>query len=180
MRNVQIALLVITALQCSIVEIKAAQKDLPKASSEVSFKIKNAGLNVDGKFEQFTTNISYDKENPEKTTFQGTIQVASVNTGVSMRDGHLLKPDYFDAEKYPEIKFTSQSVKKVSAKQLTVSGVLSIRDVKKPVTLEIDIEENTGKKVFTTSLQINRRDYGVGGKSWMMSDDVKIYIQIVE
>ncbi|MGF1639230.1 MAG: YceI family protein [Cyclobacteriaceae bacterium] len=180
MKTLQITLLVITALLCSIAGLKAEQKDLPKTSSIIGFKIKNAGINVDGKFEQFTTDIQYNAQHPEQSKFQGIIQVASINTGISMRDGHLLKPEYFDAEKFPGIKFQSLSVKSTSSNKLTISGQLTIRDITKPVVLDVDIAEVSGKRVYSTTLMINRREFGVGGKSWMMSDDVSIDMQIIE
>ncbi|MCC5928712.1 MAG: YceI family protein [Cyclobacteriaceae bacterium] len=180
MRRLKITLWVIVAMLCSIPISQAEQKGSPETSSVISFKIKNAGIFVDGKFENFTIDIQYDAKNPEKSTFQGIIQVASINTGISMRDGHLRKSEYFDTENFPEIRFRSLSVKSITVHKILISGLLTIRDVTKPVNLEIDITENNGRQIFTTSLQINRRDYGVGGKNWMMSDEVKIDIRIIE
>jgi polyisoprenoid-binding protein YceI len=180
MRILQITLGVIMAMLCSISILLAQPDGDPEASSTISFKIKNAGVTVDGKFERFSTDIQYDTNKPEQSIFQGTILVESINTGISLRDGHLRKSDYFDAKKFPEIRFLSQTVKSLSSEKLSISGLLTIRDITKPVAFEVNIEENDGMQIFTTSLRINRRDYDVGGKSWMMSDEVLIYIHIID
>jgi polyisoprenoid-binding protein YceI len=149
-----------------------------ETGSYVKFKIKNMGMMVEGKFESFIADIHYDRNSPEKSRFNGTIQVESINTGIGMRDKHLRKDDYFDTQKYPEIRFVSTSVEKESPDRLLVRGNLTIKNVTKKIELNINVRESNKREVFTTALKLNRRDYNVGGKSPVLADDVVIDLRI--
>lgn len=148
--------------------------------SSVTFKIRNAGMTVDGKFDKFTSTIFYNKLHPEKSAFEGKIETKSINTAISMRDNHLRKAEYFDADKYPAITYKSTSVKTLGANKLEVMGELTIKKTTKSIKLIVDIKTDSGKNVFSTSLKLNRRDYGVGGSSWTLADDLTVYLEIVE
>ncbi|HET6244113.1 MAG: YceI family protein [Bacteroidetes bacterium] len=149
-------------------------------SSYIKFKIKNAGITVEGLFESFVADIHYDKNNPGKSKFNGIIKVSSINTGIKMRDNDLQKEEYFDAVKYPVIKFISTDVEGVSSSKLRVSGNLTIKNTTKKIVLEVVIAESGGKTIYSSSLKLNRRDYGVGGKSWMLADEVDIDLKIIK
>jgi polyisoprenoid-binding protein YceI len=145
--------------------------------SGVTFKIKNAGFNVNGKFEKYTTNIVYNPAEPAKASFSGTISVTSINTNINKRDEHLRKNDYFDVAKYPNITFKSNSVREVSAGMLEVSGTLKIKNVSKTVVMPVSVKKVGNQHEFTGNLEINRRDYEVGGSSLILSDKVVITIR---
>jgi polyisoprenoid-binding protein YceI len=146
----------------------------------VGFKIKNAGFNVDGKFEKVTSSISYNPSDVTKSTFSGTISTTSINTDNKKRDEHLRKNDYFDVAKYPNITFKSTSVKSNGPDKLIVNGTLTIKNVSKPVALNVNVQKVNNKHTFTTSLDLNRLDYGVGDKSFILSDNLKINLKISE
>lgn len=156
------------------------QKTVQSTKSSVTFKIKNAGMTVDGSFNKFTPTIFYNKLHPEQSVFEGKIDVKSINTGISMRDNHLQKAEYFDADKYPSITFKSTSVKSLGANKLEVTGNLTIKKTTKSVKLTVETKSVSSKNVFSTSLKLNRRDYGVGGSSWTLADDLTIFLEIVE
>lgn len=73
----------------------------------VKFKIKNFGLVVDGSFSDPKGDISFNPQNLEDANFNITIDAASINTGIDLRDKHLRKEEYLDIETYPHIKFAS-------------------------------------------------------------------------
>lgn len=144
----------------------------------VSFAIKNAGFTVNGFFGSYTSQISYDEANPSATKFNGEIDVKSINTDNNMRDNHLRKEDYFDVAKFPKIKFSSTTVTKVSDGKLKVVGNLTIKDVTKAITFEVVVKKSGAKNIFSATIPINRRTYNVGGRSLMLSDDLKINLNI--
>jgi len=150
------------------------------SGSSITFKIKNAGMTVDGAFEKFTSSIKYDKSSPEKSSFKGTIEATSINTGINMRDNHLRNTDYFDVANYPNITFSSTSVKKLSDNKLEVTGNLTIKKTTKSVKLVVDVKTVSGKNIFSTSIGLNRRDYGVGGISWTLADNLTVFFEIEE
>jgi polyisoprenoid-binding protein YceI len=151
-----------------------------KNNSTITFRIKNAGLNVDGKFTKFYSKIDFNENNPESSSFFGSIDIASINTGISMRDDHLKKEEYFDVEKYPKMTFESTSVKEVSKNKLEIVGKLSIKNVTKNIKIQVDVIKKGSGHIFKSSFVINRRTFDVGGKSWTMADRLTVNLSIVE
>lgn len=143
------------------------------SAAKVSFIIKNAGLNVDGEFSGLSGTINFDKENPSASKIEATIPVKSIDTGINKRDNHLRSEDYFEVETYPNIKFVSTSVS--STKDgYTVKGNFTIKKTTKSISIPFTFENN----VFVGKFNIDRRDYEVGGNSWIMGDKVKISFEI--
>lgn len=106
--------------------------------SFVTFTIKHMGISfVTGKFDQFSGELVAAKEDFSDAKINFTVQTSSINTGVDMRNNHLKTADFFDAEKYPEMKFVSTSFKKKAGNQYTLTGKLTIKDVTKPVVLAV-------------------------------------------
>jgi polyisoprenoid-binding protein YceI len=149
-------------------------------SNQLRFTIKNGGIDVDGSFTKVNTTIKYDRAEPSRSSFSAEAFVSSINTGIAMRDNHLRKPDFFDALKYPKISFVSTNVAVVSPNTLQVTGNLTIKGVTKKVVLAVKVVEKAGKMVFSTTITINRNDYGVGGSSWVMADNVLINVKTTE
>lgn len=134
--------------------------------SSVGFSVKHMLVStVKGRFTDFSGTILYDDQDPTKSSVSAVIKTASVNTDNSMRDGHLQTADFFDAQKYPEMRFQSTKVEK-RGNQLVAVGNLTIKDVTKQIELPftLNVAEIGGQKrigVDTSELKINRFDYHV-------------------
>ena len=148
------------------------------AQNSVKFRIKNAGFTVPGYFSSFKPYVTWDKENPSNSKFIGIVDVSSINTNNNARDKHLRNQDFFDVAKYPEMKFESTSVTKVSPSKIRIDGKLTIKNITKTVTFNADVIENTNKTIFKTTLKINRLDYKVGESSWTLANDLFIDLNI--
>lgn len=154
---------------------------LPAAKDEdeyINFSIKNAGVTVNGTFESWKKDVSIKDDDLENSTFNGVIEVKSINTGIRMRDRDLMKKSYFYEEAYPMITFKSNKIKKSSDNTYRVEGNLVIRDKKKSITLALEKETEGGKTYYATSIELNRRDFDVGGRSVMLSDDLTARIRV--
>lgn len=138
-----------------------------KNHSKVGFSVNHMGISeVDGKFNDFTGTVVTTKEDFDnaKVTFSG--KTASVDTDNERRDNHLKSPDFFDAEKYPEIKFSGTLNKGQQEKTYTLKGDLTMKGVTKPVEFTVTHggNVNTGqvaKAGFRFTGEINRHDYGL-------------------
>ena len=144
------------------------------------FKIKHMKIsNVLGKFSEFDAQkIDFDPQNKKLKSIEATINTASIDTGIKKRDDHLRTSEYFDVEKFPQIKFVSKKIKGDS-----IIGDLTIKGVTKEVKLDYDfggIIDNDGKlKVgFSLDGKISRSDFDIGEDSAMLGDDVKFEIEI--
>ncbi len=176
----KISLLIIIWFWVSIPEPREdyGKWESSQEESYIKFNIRNLGLNVEGIFNSFTTTVNYNKSQPAKSSFSAKIQVNSINTGINLRDNHLKKEEYFHAEKYPTITFQSKSVSSPSTNRLKVKGDLTIKGKTLPVELEVEVSEAGGKTQFSITCQIDRKDFGVGGSSWTMSDDVYLDLYV--
>ena len=92
---------------------------------------------VRGGFTDFEGNARIDTTNPAASHVEIVINAASIDTGVTDRDGHLKSADFFDVENYPRITFTSTAVER-DGDVWAITGDLSIKDVTKPVTIEFE------------------------------------------
>ena len=94
-------------------------------------------------------------------------EIASIDTDNEKRDEHLRSDDFFNAEKYPQLKFVSKSFKKVDENEYKMVGDLTMRDVTKEVELDVELNGtvvdpwgNT-KAGFNLVGEINRFDYNL-------------------
>lgn len=127
--------------------------------------------------------ITYDAAKVEASKVEVTIPLSGLNSHVGDFDDHLRSADFFDAEKFPNITFKSTSVKAAGEGKLTVVGDLTIKDITKPVTLDVTINkigmqpmakrEAAGFQATTT---IKRSDFGVGLYAPNVSDNVTLTI----
>lgn len=156
--------------------------------SSVDFSIRHLVGRTKGRFGDFSGTIGYDAAKPAASTFSGTIQVKSIDTGNERRDGHLRNADFFDAENYPTITFESTEVASASEDTLSVKGKLTMHGTTKEVTLPIEIL-GTGTNPRNGKAQIGLEanfsvlcsDYGVN--SWerfsaVLGDEVRIQVLI--
>ena len=156
--------------------------------SSVDFSIRHLVGRTKGRFGDFSGTISYDAAKPAATSFSGTIQVKSIDTGNERRDGHLQSPDFFGAEEYPTITFESTEVTSSGENTLDVKGKLTMHGTTKEVTLSVEIlgtgiNPRGGKAQIglETNFSILCSDYGVN--SWerfsaVLGDEVKIQVLI--
>jgi polyisoprenoid-binding protein YceI len=147
-------------------------------NSSVTFQIKNLGINVGGSFSGLKADISFDPEHPEVGSIEASIQANTVNTDNDTRDNHLKSDAFFDAEKYPEIKMKSVSIKHNSGSSYTGIFNLTIKDKTNQVQVPFTYTENSNDGEFKGTLKIKRTDYGIGGRSMVMANDVTISIDV--
>lgn len=137
------------------------------AHSELQFKVKHLLIStVTGSFKEFNGAVHTGDEFDQASVHFET-SISSLTTNNEQRDGHLMSPDFFDAEKFPKLSFTSSRFTRKNEEDYVLEGDLTIRDVTRPVTLEVtyngtavDPYGNT-KAGFELSGKINRKDYGL-------------------
>ncbi len=157
-----------------------------KMHSQAKFTITHLGVSdVSGLFKDFDAKITTSKADFSDAKFELTAKTASVWTGVDMRDQHLQSADFFDVANFPQLTFTSTSVKSAGAGKFKVTGNLTIHGVTKPVTLDLWYRgtiTNPMSKAddagFQVSGVIKRSDFNFGSKfpAPMLSDDVTIKV----
>jgi len=154
--------------------------------SSAQFSARHLGVStVRGAFTKVSGSAQYDPSDPTKNSLNATIQAASVDTRVEMRDNDLRSPNFLDAQKFPTITFQSKQVKSVGSGRLQIAGDLTIHGVTKEVTLDVEgpsapIKDPWGNQRIgaSASTKINRKDFGVNGAPGVVGDDINITIDV--
>jgi len=135
--------------------------------SDIMFKVKHLMIStVTGHFKQFdaTVEAANDDFSDAKVSFEADVN--SIETKNEQRDGHLKSDDFFNAEQYPTISFTSTSIEK-NGSDYKLNGDLTIRDVTKPITLDVEFNGTTKdpwgfeRAGFEINGKINRKEFGL-------------------
>lgn len=155
--------------------------------SSVGFSIRHFVAKVPGKFNKFSGVIQVDRADLTRSSVEATIDVASIDTDNQRRDDHLRSADFFDAAKFPQMKFRSKAWKKTGENTYDVTGDLTLKDVTKEVVLKVTSlgfgpgaqgKELSGWEATTTidKKQFNMKD--PAGLDPALGDDVTILINI--
>jgi polyisoprenoid-binding protein YceI len=160
---------------------------LDRTHSKVGFTAATVIFDVDGEFGEYSVDIDGDPSKPETVKVEASIDVASIDTQNAKRDDHLKSPDFFDAAKYPKIRFTSIGVK-AKGSQLTVKGNLTMHGKTKLVSIPFKVAKGkNGAGVDVTTykgkLTLDRTEFGIGTDSVAakisLEDEVEIELLIV-
>jgi len=121
---------------------------------------------VRGRFPEVSGTITiYDE--PERSHVEVQLGVASLDTGNPDRDAHLRSADFFNAEQYPTISFRSTNVEATADGTWAVTGDLTVRDVTRPVTLQVDFDGANASPMgdervaFSAAADVDREDWGL-------------------
>jgi polyisoprenoid-binding protein YceI len=138
------------------------------------YAIKFEAGDPSGEFTGLKGTIKFDEKNLASSKFDVTVDVASINTGNGMKNTHAKGANWFDAEKYPAIAFTSSSIAKTSA-GFEAKGTLEMHGVKKEFTMPFTFVNNT----FASNFEVNRMDFKLDdGKHPKMSPTMKMTITV--
>lgn len=158
--------------------------------SNILFKINHFFNEIPGTFHDFGGEVVFDPENAGNSAFDIEIMVASVDTNVQDRDEHLRTDDFFDAQSYPTMHFSSSEVRHVEGNNYVAHGQLRIKDVTREVELPFEflgvrehlMRDNTLVAGLHGNLTINRTDFGVGvgdfASTAVIGDEVNIEITL--
>ncbi len=144
-------------------------------TSNVTFKIKMLGVNVDGTLKGMKTSLKF--ANDEPTALSATIDSKTINTTNSLRDKHLKeKEEFFQPELFPVISMSSVSIQKTADNKYTGVFKITIKNTSKNLKIPFTFNEEAGKGVLKADFTLNRQDFKFGGDTPGMSDNVKVSV----
>jgi polyisoprenoid-binding protein YceI len=181
---------IIAALAISTSAFAQTNWKLDNSHSSVKFSVEHLKVSeTEGNFKGFDGTLTSKNVDFIDAEISFTVDVKTINTDNEMRDKHLQGDDFFNAEKFPQMKFKGTSFKKVSGNKYVLEGDLTIRDVTKKVKFDVvyrgtqkDPYGNT-KAGFKATGSIKRLEYGL---KWnvmteavsVVADDVNIVINL--
>jgi len=147
--------------------------------SKVYFVIKNLGINTGGTFGGLEGTINFNPADPTTANFDINVDAGTVDTDIENRDKHLRKEEYFNVEKYPKINFKSSKVTKTNSKDfLYMFGNITIKGVSKEIKFPFKATPKDDGLLFEGNFKLNRRDFGVGGNSLSLSDELTVTLSV--
>jgi polyisoprenoid-binding protein YceI len=165
--------------------------NIDPAHSNVNFAIRHLGIStIRGRFDEVAGTIVADAATPDRSSVQVTIQAASIDTDIKLRDDHLRSADFFEVEKYPQITFKSTRVEKGNDGGWVARGTLTMHGVSREVTLPCRVagpvpDPRAGARIgVETQLRLNRQDYGIkyhqvlDNGALALANDVEITISL--
>jgi len=158
--------------------------------SKVGFAVKHMGIaTVRGEFTEFEGTLEVGEDLSAARAY-GTVKVATIDTNEPQRDGHLRSPDFFEAERYPEMRFESTRIEAVDDESFRIIGDLTLRGVTNEIVLLAEVQgtdvdpwgnERVGLEITG---QLSRGDYGMkfnqalGSGNMLVADKVKLALDI--
>ncbi len=186
MRVLAIALAAISFAAVSQAQAQTTSYKVDPDHTAIVFKIDHMGFsNVYGMIGGADGKIVVDEKNPEKSTFEVSAKLDTINTMAKKRDDHLKSPDFFNVKQFPTMTLKSKTVKKAGAKY-DVTADLTLHGVTKPVSFTFT-QMKTGKDPWNnvrtggiTTLTIKRTDFGMNymAKPGEVGDEVEVQISV--
>ena len=159
--------------------------------SEVHFKVKHLMITtVTGKFASFEGSMENNNADFSDAKISFSADINSIDTGNEQRDGHLKSKDFFDAEQFPKLSFTSSSFSKLTDEKYELKGDFTMRGITMPVVLNVvyngqmDDPYGNTKAGFEINGVLLRKDFGL---SWdaatetggvVVSNEVKLHLNV--
>jgi polyisoprenoid-binding protein YceI len=168
------AVLILITSPVMALEFKQVQTN----DSAVSFGFKQMGVPLDGKFNKFSAQLSFDPTQLAKAQARIDIDLSSIDTGSAEGNEEVVGKKWFNVKDYPTASFVSTGIKALGGNRYQALGKLSIKgrtqDVAAPVTFQSD-----GKRgIFEGAFEIKRLDYAIGEGEWTDVSSVANEIQI--
>ncbi|OLE35057.1 MAG: polyisoprenoid-binding protein [Actinobacteria bacterium 13_1_20CM_3_68_9] len=173
-----------------VVRVPAGTWNVDPAHSSVGFEVRHMKIaTVRGHFKEFEGTIEAADDSADCRAY-GTVKVASIDTGNPDRDAHLRSPDFFDAERYPEMRFVSTNIEHLTGGNFRIVGELTIRDQIREIELEGIVngadEDPWGNARVGVSVRgtINRTDFGLrwqqvmASGSFLVGEEVDVVIDV--
>jgi polyisoprenoid-binding protein YceI len=160
------------------------QLDPPHSAAQ--FSVRHMGIStIRGTFTKVSGTVQYDPSDPAKSSIDVSIDPASVDSRVEMRDNDLRSDHFLDVQKYPTLTFKSKRIESAGASKLKATGDLTIHGVTKEDVLNIDgpsqpLKDPRGKMHMGASAttRINRTEFGITGSQGMVGNDIMITIDV--
>jgi polyisoprenoid-binding protein YceI len=134
--------------------------------SEITFRATSRLMNADGRFSRFSGDVVVDPAALTGARISLTIDAASLDTGIEMRDKHLRSADFFEVERFPTVTFQSVRVE-AAGRRATVVGRQTLHGVTREIAVPIDVQIADTALVASGEFIVNRGEYAINYNSFV-------------
>jgi polyisoprenoid-binding protein YceI len=159
-----------------------AEQKLIAAQSEVGFIFKQMGVPVDGHFQKFDAQISFDAAKLAASKVAFTVDIASATLGAPEADAELPKAEWFNTAKFPKASFSSSSFKALGGGKYEVAGKLSVKGQTQDVVVPLTMTQTGAVTTAAGSFPIKRLAFKIGEGDWtdtsLVADNVQVKFKL--
>ena len=143
------------------------------------YEVRFSGSGAEGTFQGLTGTIEFNPDQLKQARFDVSVDAATIETGNNTKNKHARGENWFDVERYPEIKFRSSKVTK-DGNNYQMTGTLTLHGVEKEIAFPFTFTENGGSGLFEGTFTVDREEFGIEGPfiSFMVSDDFKVSLKV--
>jgi len=152
------------------------------AKSKVAATFRQMNVPVEGVFTKASGSIQFDAAKPEQASASILIETAGFDLGMEDYNAEVRKKEWFDSKTYPQASFTSTSFKTLGGDRYQASGKLLIKGKSIDVSLPVSVKREAAATVFSGSLPVSRKAFGIGDADWneVVDDAVTVNFRIVQ
>ena len=165
-RLARAALLVLVLAGSAPAKAESLRFRIQPEASEITFRATSRLMNAEGHFGRFSGDVVADPARPTGARISLTIEAASLDTGIGMRDDHLRSVDFFDIERFPTIAFQSVRVE-TAGRRATVTGSLTLHGVTREIAVPVDVQITETALVASGEFIVNRGEYAMNYNSFL-------------
>ena len=144
----------------------------------VQFKIVNAGFDVKGSLDIVKAEIKFDPRNLKESHIHAVADPASIHTGISIRDKHLRRSDYFNVSRYPQIILKSTGIKKNGRLNYVGEFDLTMKGITKRIMIPFSLNEQNDSLIYEAEFKVDRLHFELGEPSALLDNIVTITVQL--
>jgi len=169
---------IVTLIIPLLILIAAASAQTKVTRSAIKFQIKNLGINIDGTIGGLQANVQFSPAQLNTAVMEASADVNTVDTDNDLRDKSLKSDEFFDAPHFPKITMKSVSFKHRSGDKYTGQFNITIKDKTKLFEIPFTYTETGSAAVIKGGFKLNRLDFGIGGASMVLANDVAVNIEV--
>ncbi|MEL6534568.1 MAG: YceI family protein [Bacteroidota bacterium] len=173
-------LLITIGILLSLGKVAFAQTSTWKVNDyTIRFEIDNAGVAVDGSLRGLKYQLDFAPEALSSSSLFASVAVSTIDTGIGARDRHLQSDTYFNSATWPLISLQSTSLQQIHNTQFVGVFNCTIKDTTQQVSIPFSFETSNKEAVMEGRFSLNRQDYGIGGNSLLMGDEIEVTIRMI-
>lgn len=165
-RRILTALVLAALVLPPAVEAQSLRFRIQPEASEITFRATSRLMNADGHFSRFSGDVMVDPAVLTTARITLTIDAASLDSGIEMRDNHLRSSDFFDVARFPTVAFQSVRIE-AAGRRATVVGRLTLHGVTREIAVPIDVQITNTALVASGEFIVNRGEYGINYNSFV-------------
>ena len=146
------------------------------ASSEISFSVKNFGINTTGRLSGLKGSIRFEPNSLATAFVDVTVNAVSIDTDNERRDKHLQGSSYFNVSKYPTLRISGKPT--LTPTGYVLNAQLTIKGITRSLLIPFSAVEQQEGWLFIAAFEINRLQFNVGDQSMVLADKVKVALRI--